>query len=334
GRVRVTLRWIFLESLSDNAFELERGSGIKTQRPLRRLVDQRVEKRSGGLSLEGQNSRSHFIEYDPKRKQVRARTQRLAQRLLGRHVRDGSQGRAWTIGAPHRLRLPEGLATDTGFVAHGELRQTEIQNLGVAALGDENICRLDIPMNDAVRMGGIERVGDLYSQVKQQWQWQWVVGNALSQSRAIQILHRDKALVLRLADFVNHADVGMIEAGGGPRFPAEPFQHRGVFGDQLGQEFKSHHPAQLNVFGLVHNAHTPAAELLDDAVVRDRLADHLRECYGVPSGMSMYGLTAVGSEEARLRASLRPPLKLHVRFSRMQLSRRLSDAGMLEKELS
>src|SRR6266849_4972174 len=30
----------------------------------------------------------------------------------------------------------------------------------------------------------------------------------------------------------------------------------------------------------------------------------------------------VGSEEARLRAGLRPPLKLHVRFSRMQLSRR------------
>jgi hypothetical protein len=30
----------------------------------------------------------------------------------------------------------------------------------------------------------------------------------------------------------------------------------------------------------------------------------------------------VGSEEARLRASLRPPPKLHVRFARMQLSRR------------
>src|SRR5215472_8926227 len=30
----------------------------------------------------------------------------------------------------------------------------------------------------------------------------------------------------------------------------------------------------------------------------------------------------VGSEEARLRANHRPPLKLHVRFSRMQLSRR------------
>src|ERR1700740_811043 len=41
----------------------------------------------------------------------------------------------------------------------------------------------------------------------------------------------------------------------------------------------------------------------------------------------------VGSEEARLRASLRPPPKLHVRISRMQLSRRLSDAETQEKEL-
>src|SRR2546425_13271011 len=45
-------------------------------------------------------------------------------------------------------------------------------------------------------------------------------------------------------------------------------------------------------------------------------------------------LIAVGSEEARLRAGLRPPLKLHVQVSCMQLSRRLSDAGMTAKELS
>ena len=35
-----------------------------------------------------------------------------------------------------------------------------------------------------------------------------------------------------------------------------------------------------------------ATQLFDDAVVRDGLADHLRECYGVRSGMSMYGLAA------------------------------------------
>ena len=34
------------------------------------------------------------------------------------------------------------------------------------------------------------------------------------------------------------------------------------------------------------------------------------------------------------RAGLRPPLELHVQFSRMQLLQRLNDAGMPEKELN
>src|SRR5260370_8723570 len=37
--------------------------------------------------------------------------------------------------------------------------------------------------------------------------------------------------------------------------------------------------------------------------------------------------SGVGSEEARLRAGLRPPLNLHVRISRMQLLRRRALAG-------
>ena len=41
---------------------------------------------------------------------------------------------------------------------------------------------------------------------------------------------------------------------------------------------------------------------------------------------------SVGSEEARLHAGLRPPLKLHVRFSRMQLSRRRKTSEMPKKE--
>ena len=41
----------------------------------------------------------------------------------------------------------------------------------------------------------------------------------------------------------------------------------------------------------------------------------------------------VGSEEARFRASLRPPLKLHVHISRMQLSRRLTAVETQLKEL-
>jgi hypothetical protein len=35
----------------------------------------------------------------------------------------------------------------------------------VTALRDKYIGRLDVPMNDSLAMGGIKRIGDLYSQV-------------------------------------------------------------------------------------------------------------------------------------------------------------------------
>ena len=63
-----------------------------------------------------------------------------------------------------------------------------------------------------------------------------------------------------------------------------PLHQAGTSERQIGAEF--------SVLGLVDHTHPAAAQLLDDAVVRDGLADHLRECYGVRSGKSMYGLTA------------------------------------------
>ena len=39
----------------------------------------------------------------------------------------------------------------------------------------------------------------------------------------------------------------------------------------------------------------------------------------------------IGSEVARLRTGHRPPLKLYVRFARIQLSRRLTLSGMESK---
>ncbi len=111
-------------------------------------------------------------------------------------------------------------------------------------------------------------------QVEQLGQRQSTLGDALPKSRAVEILHRDEAPALRFTDFVDHADVGMVQGGSGTRFPAKSFQHDRVLGDQFRQEFKRHQPAQLGVLGLVDDTHPAATQFLDDPVVRDGMADH------------------------------------------------------------
>jgi hypothetical protein len=47
-----------------------------------------------------------------------------------------------------------------------------------------------------------------------------------------------------------------------------------IAGHFIGQELQSHKSVQGYVLGLVNHPHSAAAELLDDALVRDGLTDH------------------------------------------------------------
>ena len=95
------------------------------------------------------------------------------------------------------------------------------------------------------------------------------------EGHAFEVFHGDEASTLALADLVNGADVGVVERGGGAGFTTEALQGRGVLGDVVGKEFQGYEPAEREVFGLVDDSHAATAELLDDAVVRDGLADHV-----------------------------------------------------------
>ena len=59
-----------------------------------------------------------------------------------------------------------------------------------------------------------------------------------------------------------------------------------VFGDFVGQKLQGDEAVELDVLGLVDNPHPATAQLLNDAVVRDGLADHAQECYGGSVGKS------------------------------------------------
>jgi hypothetical protein len=67
----------------------------------------------------------------------------------------------------------------------------------------------------------------------------------------------------------------MVQGGGSLRFALEAGERLRVVGHVVGQELKSYEAAQLHIFGFVDDTHTTTAELLDNAVVRDGLADHV-----------------------------------------------------------
>ena len=48
----------------------------------------------------------------------------------------------------------------------------------------------------------------------------------------------------------------------------------GPDGELLGQELESHPATQIQVLGRIDHAHAPATEAVDDAIVRESLANH------------------------------------------------------------
>ena len=80
---------------------------------------------------------------------------------------------------------------------------------------------------------------------------------------------------------MNGANVGMIERGSGAGFALKTLEGQLVFGKLFGQEFQRDIASQPDVFGQVDHPHAAAAQPLDDAVMRYRLARHLDcQCRG------------------------------------------------------
>ncbi len=79
-----------------------------------------------------------------------------------------------------------------------------------------------------------------------------------------------------LANLVNGADVGMIQGRGGTRLAAKTLERVRIVGDFRRQELQRDEAAEFGVFGFIYNAHPATAELLDDAIVRNDAANHVR----------------------------------------------------------
>ncbi len=108
----------------------------------------------------------------------------------------------------------------------------------MAARGDEDVGGLDVAVDDAFGMGGVAGVGNLDSAVEKKIQLEWTAGNALAKRLAFEELHSDEGASFVLIDFVDGADVGMIERRGGAGFALEALEGLTVGGESVGEEFQ------------------------------------------------------------------------------------------------
>ena len=117
-------------------------------------------------------------------------------------------------------------------------------------------------MNDAFGVASVQPIGDLYAERQQGFSFQRTPRNAVLQRQPVQKLHGDEPLAFVLTDFVDGANIGMVQGRSRPSLAAEAFQRLWVSRDILGKEFERHKSAERGVFGLVDHTHATSAQPL------------------------------------------------------------------------
>ena len=93
------------------------------------------------------------------------------------------------------------------------------------------------------------------------------------QRQPIQKLHGDERFAVCVINFVDGANVGMIQGRGRLGFALKAAEGLRIFGYVVGQELQGHEPAELHILSLVNDTHAAAAEFFKDAIVGDCPAD-------------------------------------------------------------
>ena len=145
------------------------------------------------------------------------------------------------------------------FVAPGafdEFCEAEVEDFDNAVVGNHNIRRLKVAMDNARGMGAAEAFCDLDGYSEGFIQAQALAGNAGVKGLPSHVLHYQEVEAVLLADIVNGDDVGMIQRRGGLGLLNETFLPA-FLRETLGPEnFQRDEPVEAGVAGFPHLTHS------------------------------------------------------------------------------
>ena len=125
----------------------------------------------------------------------------------------------------------------------------------------KQITRFDVAVNDLLLVRRMEAVGDLASDVESLFESKRAAFDLLLQAVALDELQGKEGAPLRFVDFMDRANVGMAERGGGFRFPLEALAALFILEQVSRQKLQRNGALELGVLGLVNNTHPPSPSL-------------------------------------------------------------------------
>jgi len=96
-----------------------------------------------------------------------------------------------------------------------------LARLGLLAAGNEDVGGLDVAVDDAFGMGGVQSIGNLHSQIEHRVDGQRLACDHVPEGLAFQQFHGDEGASGGFVDFVDGADVGVVQGGCGFGFALE-----------------------------------------------------------------------------------------------------------------
>ena len=214
----------------------------------------------GRLGLIGDAPGEHLIEHDAQRIDIRTMIYAPALALLRRHVCRGAYANAGGRELLRSLYHP---------------RQSKVSQEHPRAAIHQDVGRLDVAVNDALSMRIVQRLCRLCHDLDRLLQRQGLSRREVLERARIDVLYRDIADLSLLPIVIDGQDVGMVQPAYGfgltDKALAEP-----IFVRKVRREHLNRHVAfKGGLERLEHRCHPSLAQLPDDTVLSERLADQV-----------------------------------------------------------
>ena len=237
----------------------------------RGLGQDRGDRRERRRPFERVRPAEHLEENDPEGEEVGPRVDLAAFDLLRGHVGE-RPGRGAGLG-----ERSDSTQVSLVAVSKGQLGESEVHHFGVPTRGHHDVGRLQISVHDAAFVSLGERFGDLLGESQRFGQRQRALAQHVAQGASIDVLHRDERHTVVFAHFVNVAKKRVIDRSCRQRLTTKTLTGDPVLTHRGRQELERDPAVQFGVVRQVDDPHPTLSELLEDVVVRHRLADFVHD---------------------------------------------------------